>query len=485
VTPEQENELGDALTTKRKPSAAADCVELALHEYKFTRGLDGQVYGVAKSGPPLAMPLSRGLKSALAAAFYDGTGQVVSGQALGDALRVLEAKAAGSEPCGVFQRVAPVAGGIVLDLGRSDHQVVEVTPSGWTVRPLRPEDPLFSRTPETDAMPIPSRGDGVEGLWDLLNVRKEDRAVLVGWMVASFLPGVEQPIVLFKGEQGTGKTTAAKMTLTLLDPGAGQMTSTPRTEKDFAVAAQGRTVLGVDNLSTITPAVSDMFCRAVTGDSIVSRTLYTDDGRSIIKYRVGLIITSIDPGSLRGDLVERMLPIQLEPLKGGTRNEEELWNTFRRKQAALLASLLDLTALVLGRMPEVAAPQGGWPRLAGFGKLLAALDRELGTSSLGDYGQLLADGELDVLSGNPLADALLRLVAQEGGLWSGSASELLSELTAGQEYTQEERRAWRTGQELSSSLSRLTKELRSIGLTIERRKSNGKRLLTLRLSQQS
>ncbi len=299
-------------------------------------------------------------------------------------------------------------------------------------------------------------------------------------MAASFLPQVAQPFVLLKGEQGTGKTTAARMLLTLLDPGPGQMTSTPRTERDFAVAAQGRTVLAVDNLSAITPALSDMICRAVTGESIVSRALYTDDGQSIVSYRIGLIITSIDPGALRGDLAERMLPIQLEPLSTGTREEQELWAAFDEQQPRLLGAVLDLVVQALRHLPQLDKPAQGWPRMADFGKLLAALDRAGNTTSLGSYTQMISDSELEVITSDPLSDALLRFMTVQVE-WSGSATELLNELDYRQGLSYEERRGWRNAQELSQSLSRLAKGLRSAGLHVERRKSNGKRFLDLRL----
>ncbi len=118
--------------------------------------------------------------------------------------------------------------------------------------------------------------------------------------------------------------------------------------------------------------------------------------------------------------------------------------------------------------------------MAGFGKLLAALDREHGTTSLSSYVQTVSDSELDVVAGDPLADAVLRFTRVRGQ-WRGSAVELLEEITSRRDFTPEERRNWRIAQELSASLTRLSKVLRRAGLQIERGKTNGKRWIELRM----
>lgn len=415
----------------------------------------------------------------LSSSFYDQSGQVASANALTDALVVLDAQADLTDPQPVFQRVAPTDDGVLIDLGRPDLQVVEVNDAGWRLRPLAPGDSLLRRSRTMGVMPIPTAGGTLEPLWEVLNVRPEDQALLIGWMAATFLPTVAQPFILLKGEQGTGKTTAARLVLSLLDPGSGQMTSAPRSDRDFGVAAQGRTVLGLDNLSSISPTLSDAICRAVTGESIVNRALYTDDGLSILSYRIALIVTTIDPGALRGDLAERMLPIELAPLGQRRRSERQLLEAFELAKPALLGAVLDDVAAVLRHwLPaQGQEPETGWPRMADFGRVLGALDLEQGTSSLESYVRTTADNERDVVAGHPLADAVGQLARTAP--WRGTSADLLRVLTQDRDFTVDERRGWKTPQELGQTLSRLTKNLRLLGVSVVSRRSNGKRYIDI------
>jgi hypothetical protein len=71
----------------------------------------------------------------------------------------------------------------------------------------------------------------------------------------------------------------------------------------WAVAASGLLVVALDNLDVVPAWLSDALCRAVTGEAVVRRALYTDSGLSVIAFRRLVILTAIDAGAMRGDLV--------------------------------------------------------------------------------------------------------------------------------------------------------------------------------------
>ncbi len=91
----------------------------------------------------------------------------------------------------------------------------------------------------------------------------------------------------------------------------------------------------------------------------------------------------------------------------------------------MLGALLDLTAEVRA-LPGVRLDE--LPRMADFARILGALDHVRGWSTLADYTAAAAAASQAVLDGDPIAAAVLDLMAQQT-VWSGSAAELLARLT--------------------------------------------------------
>ena len=135
----------------------------------------------------------------------------------------------------------------------------------------------------------------------------------------------EQPHVVLAifGEQGTGKTTAVKVLVRILDPGPVPVRKPPRDADSWVTAAAGSWVVGLDNLSDIPPWLSDSLCRASTGDGDVRRKLYTDGDYAVFAFRRCIIFDAIDVGALEPDLADRALPVTLALIPDEDRRDEE------------------------------------------------------------------------------------------------------------------------------------------------------------------
>ena len=114
------------------------------------------------------------------------------------------------------------------------------------------------------------------------------------------------------GEQGTGKTTAVKVLVLLLDPSPVPVRKPPRDADSWVTAAAGSWVVGLDNLSDVPPWLSDSLCRASTGDGDVRRKLYTDGDYAVFAFRRCIIFDAIDVGALAPDLADRTVAITLD-----------------------------------------------------------------------------------------------------------------------------------------------------------------------------
>ena len=414
-----------------KRSQASRLVELAMERFDLVMSDDGRPYGIARNGPHIALPLrgSRGLRTRLAAIFADETrGTAPSQSALADALAVLEGYAARKDPVPVHLRLARHGDGIVIDLGTADGRCIIVGPGGWRRESRSPV--LFRRTALTSVIPDPVRdGDGLATLSGLLNASETAFRLLTGWMVSTLIPDIPHPILAFKGEQGTGKTTAARCVVQVIDPSPAPLRTAPRDVKQWVVVAAASWAVCLDNVNAISGWLSETLCRAVTGDGNVDRALYTDDDVTVLAFRRIVMMTSINAGHLDGDLAERLLLIELQPMTDGARRTDaEIGAAFLAAQPAVLASLLDLTAEVLKRLPDV-RPES-MPRMADFACVLQAVDDVRGWDTLTAYAAAANTVAADVLEGDPFGKAVAAMVRQQSdGTWKGTAGQLLELVT--------------------------------------------------------
>ncbi|MET9194117.1 ATP-binding protein [Streptomyces olivaceus] len=449
----------------KQPPAAARIVAMAREEYRFVVSTDGRPYAVALDGANVAVPLrgKAGLRQRLARRFADAyPGEVASQSALADAMTVLEGIAEDHDPVSVNLRVGRAPdGAVVVDLGSADGRAVVVSPLGWQTVDRSPV--LFRRSGAMAPMPVPVLdGDGLAKLHALLNMDEPAFHQLVAWLVAAWIPDIPHPALVCKGEQGTGKSKAAQMFINLVDPSPAAKRSQPRDEKAWSRQAFSSWALCLDNVSTIPPWLSDTLCKAVTGDGVVDRALYTDDDVVVLTFKRVLAMTTIDAGALAGDLAERVLLLDLQLIDSQhRRSEEELDATFDAVRPAVLGALFDVLACVLAVLPSVRLES--MPRMADFARVLAAVDQTQGWRTLDDYLATSANVATDALEGDPFALAIAALVDQ-AGTWQGTAGQLLEALPTPfvrpKNWPVDATRA-------GGRVKRLAPLLRSIGVTVD------------------
>jgi hypothetical protein len=220
-------------------------------------------------------------------------------------------------------------------------------------------------------------------------------------------------------------------------------------------------VVVLDNISALSPWLSDALCRAVTGEGRVVRQLYTDTDVNVLRFRRCVVMTSIDAGALRGDLAERLVPLELERINPThRRTEAEILQRFETEHPRILGELFDLLAAVLEVLPEIHLDE--LPRMADFARVLAAVDRVKGWNALDRYlgiGTQLAE---DVIDADPVARAVIALL-DENGRWEGSASELLQRITP-----ENPPKGWPAQPNvLTGALKRAATALREVGIHAE------------------
>jgi len=413
--------------TLRKPTVAFKLVKLAHELYDVIVDETGTPYAVPKKGPQIVAPLTgRGgsLAKRLTAEYFSRYENAPNQNALTSTMQVLEATAVANGRVRVDLRCARTDTGLAIDTGDSAGRVLVVDPTGWRVRAKPPAGVLFRRTRLTAAMPTPSRRGDLGLLRELLNVTDEGWDLVRAWLVMAWLPDVPVPILSATGVQGVGKSFLGRTIVTVVDPSAAPLRSAPKELSDWQTTAAASRVVGIDNISRISEWWSDAMCRAVTGEGSAKRQLYTDDDLHISSFHRAVLLTSIDPGALRGDLAERLLPIELRGGLRRRRSEEWLNAELDRRLPRILGGLLDLVSAVLANPVE---PKH-LPRMADAAKVMASVDEVLGSHSLDAYRRSQSTMVQVVLEGDPVGGALLQWLPTVGGEWIGTPTELYGAL---------------------------------------------------------
>jgi hypothetical protein len=439
------------VSTSEKKSAATILVDIAEWLYEFGISDSGETFGVPRKGPKVVLLLRGGhtsLRAQLARVYRYQYGKVAPKQALVDALLTLDGFAQDAQPQRLWQRVGHHNGALWLDLGDHSGRAVQITGEGWKVVDKPPV--LFRRTILTGPLPEPAPVGDLEELWDWLNVTKADRPLILAELVDSLWPDHPHVTVGLFGEQGTGKSTTAKILVSLIDPSPVPLRKPPRDAESWVTAAAGSWVVALDNMSTVPEWLSDSICRASTGDGDVRRKLYTDGELATFAFRRCVVLTGIDLGALNGDLAERLLPVVLEPInEADRRDEEDIWPRWSEAHPRLLGALLGLVAGVKAIRPSV--EQERKPRMADYARTLAAVDQVLGTTGLDRYTGTQSRLAADSLTGDPFVIAIVEaltgtatveqphpdlpdwgfeeVTVERFDTFTGSAAELLARVT--------------------------------------------------------
>ncbi len=463
----------------KRPTQATLLIDLAQRRYDVIEDQHGQVFAVPKKPPRIAVSLrgkGQSLTNRLRSDYYECCRSLPSGTNVTGAVDLLEVQASGGERVPVHVRCVRTDDGLVIDLGDPEGRAVVVQGGEWKVTKAPPSGVLFRRTRMTGPLPSPARGGSLDELRDLINVSDEGWDLVRAWLVLAWMPHIPVPILCVTGQQGAGKSALGRTLVSLVDPSPAALRSMPHNLGEWQTTAAASRVVGLDNISRIKEEMSDAFCRATTGEGAAKRQLYTDEDLIVQSYRRALLLTSIDPGALKGDLAERLMPVELlRPTR--RRGEEELDRLLDGRRRSILGALLDLVAEVLAN--PVTAPNA--PRMADAANVMAAVDRATGGHSLDAYRRGQANVAETVLEADPLA-AAVRSLMEGRATWSGTPTDLYEQVVV-LHWSEETRNRPATARTMSERLERLAPALLDVyGLRVERRRGDH-RLIELRWEQ--
>jgi hypothetical protein len=370
-------------------------------------------------------------------------------------------------------RVGHANGAVVLDLGREDGTLVVVTKEGW--QPAKTSPVHFTRSNGMRPLPIPVGGGRIEDLGRHINVLPSDLPLAVAWLLSTLMPPASYPLLILNGEQGSAKTTTARLLRSVVDPHESDLRPPFKSEDQLKAMLSQSLVLAFDNLSGISPAQSDVLCRLSTGAVIGGRKLYTDGDEFTVKAQKPVLINGISDLVTRSDLASRAILLHLPRIEGVQRRTgEEVSKGFEAGHPLILGALLDGVSRAL-RDRESLGPMD-LPRMADFIQWCTAAEAAFGWQR-GTIRDAFANNQRetgrDILDSDPIGPDLIAILTEEGEFF-GTQTDLHRKLDARMLPC-----PFKKGG-LSKHLSRLRPALSDAGFELSRpRGSGGTRLIKI------
>ena len=465
-----------------KPRAQATVLTEIGQQHHLFHDEGGDAYAAIPAGAGTVVLAITGsdYRELLGRDYYRLAGKGANRNAVGDAVNTLSAIAKHDGPCeSVFLRVGIAGEGIALDLGDGHHRAIVITGDGWELVDTAPV--RFRRSGKPTPLPEPTTAE-LSPLWRVLNVSAPDRPLVLAWLLAALRPRGPYPVLTLVGEQGSAKSSAARILKSLIDPSAVLLRGPVKDERDLLVAARSSWVVTLDNLSGIDAQLSDALCRIATGGGLAARKLYTDHDETLIEVQRPVILNGIDELASRPDLAQRCIQIELPVIpESERRTEAAVWADFKLHAPAIFAALLDGVVRALRDVKTIKL--ANLPRMADFALWAAAGLPALGIDPddfLTAYRDKQAQGIEDGLETSALARALRRFIERHGQ-WQGSKLYLLELLASEASDHDRALPGWpRTPRGLTNTLRRLAPSLRHIGITFAEDRSRDARTITMR-----
>ncbi|MGA2771190.1 MAG: hypothetical protein ABSG26_10280 [Bryobacteraceae bacterium] len=409
------------------PDPLAPLIAIAQRGTPFTAS-DGQAFVRLHAPSPGAfyiLPVrSRAYREWFFHEFFAQYDTLPSSRAFHTVLNHLEAEANHhdqNQHLAVWRRVGCRGGGrvpdqILLNLANPECEFVEISPTGWkTTAGAGALLQTFRSTLPLPAPAAPSAPGALETLRSCLNLSsRADWLRCLAWLLAALRPDGPFPVLILQGPPGAGKTFAARILRSVIDPCASPLTPIPYSVRDLLTLARHNWILAFDHLSALSPQLTDALCRLSSGLGATLRETSGPGAEPLQQYyKRPVLLTVTERWSCPADLARRALTVTFPPLT--PRTEARLLTVFQQAWPDILAALCSAVAAALSRMNHIDPPSGRCPDALAWA--MAA------SPALGCTGEEMRQA-FALAEPHPMAEAVRNLLEQRRH-FAGSATQLL------------------------------------------------------------
>ena len=305
---------------------------------------------------------------------------------------------------------------ILLNLANPECEFVEISSTGW--KTTAGAGALFQSSRSTVSLPAPdasSQPGALESLRSCLNLpSRADWLRCLAWLLAALRPDGPFPVLILQGPPGSGKSFAARILRSVIDPCSSPLTPIPSSVRDLRTLARQNWILAFDHISTLSPPLTDALCRLSSGLGATLRESSGPGAEPLQQYYKRPVLLAVtERWSCPADLARRALTVTLPPLT--PRTEASLLTVFDQAWPGILAALCSAVGLALSRMNHTASPSGRCPDALAWAM---AASPALGCTEP-EMLQAFAPA-----ASHPMAEAVRNLIEQRR-YFAGTATQLL------------------------------------------------------------
>lgn len=482
---------GQATAVKGKKSSKKEegesFIELFMNVYDISFFRDAKKDGFVRitndGANKLISSTSTELSDLYRALSFGVTGKPVSENKVREAMALLSANARlGGELVSPSLRVIKEKDTHYYDLANDAAECIKIDATGWHII-NNPGIPFITNRLTAEQI-RPTEGGDINDLFRFINIKNEDdRLLLIAALTACFIPEIAHPVLIIHGPKGSAKTSTMRLIKTLVDP--SEVTSVHLTKdlRDLAVNFNSSWLVPFDNVTFISPDVSDALSKVVTGDSFSVRKLYGDTELSVMTFRRCLIINGINNPVRKPDLLDRSVLIEIERIEDSARRSEtELKKEQVDSLPKILGAIFDIISHALAALPSV--PRENLARLADFDLWGRAVSIALTSTSepfMTAYAKNVNRQSDEAIEQSQFAQALLEYLEKNvPGRVELSPTELLKAISEGVEDKISQGKDFpQSPAKLSQRLNELSPDLLNLGFRLTRRSTGRKRLITI------
>ena len=367
-----------------------------------------------------------------------------------------------------------------IDLLSEDYSCFKIGKDYFEV--VCPSPILFERHRGMQEFSIDKTEIDIFKIFDFIPVYdRNDQVLIISWLVSCLIGKMDKQILLLNGPPQSGKSLAASMIRSIVDPVADIKLNLPLKKDDFMLSLYSNSVPLYDNVSKIGKDIADEFCKAVTGATYSKKALYADTAEIKLQINRPVILTSTTIPSNREDFLDRIITIAMNKItETQMKCESDILNNFIALLPRFRYALLKLLHDACSEMENFNIVKS--TRFKDFNILGAAISRVLGISAnefmLWKFENVMV-AELKIKMFHGIFK-LIRNFAYNNKKWSGTTAELYKALLNANQHVSQ---FIKSEDSLGSNIKLISSYLSRIGIEISVHHSVGKSIKSFKVNK--